>query len=142
MFESIYTAEVTVSEGRNGDAISDDGKLKAQLAMPDALGGPTDRQGTNPEQLFGACFGACLGSTLQAIAKMNEIEVNDLKLISRVILGRLDQNGFQLKLNITIGASAPDKEALALLAKDSFEVCPYAKAIKGNVEIAWEIDDL
>lgn len=48
--DALYTAVATATHGRDGRAVSNDGKLDLDLALPVELGG--NGQGTNPEQLF------------------------------------------------------------------------------------------
>lgn len=50
--DALYTAVATATHGREGRAVSSDGKLDLQLAIPVEMGG--SGQGTNPEQLFAA----------------------------------------------------------------------------------------
>ena len=51
--DKLYTASVTVTGGRNGKVVSDDGILNLDVKMPKALGG-AGGEATNPEQLFAA----------------------------------------------------------------------------------------
>jgi organic hydroperoxide reductase OsmC/OhrA len=51
-----YATTATVTGGREGHAVSDDGVLDVQLRRP-KLNGVSD--GTNPEQLFAAAWGGC-----------------------------------------------------------------------------------
>ena len=59
----LYTAEVTVTGGRNGQARSSDGALEVKLSVPREMGGTGDL-GTNPEQLFAAGLAACFQPAL------------------------------------------------------------------------------
>ena len=57
-----YTAEASVTGGRDGHARSSDGKLDVNLRRPTEMGG--DGNGTNPEQLFAAGYAACFMGAL------------------------------------------------------------------------------
>jgi osmotically inducible protein OsmC len=48
--KDLYTATATATGGRDGRAVTNDGKLDVALAAPKELGG--SGEGTNPEQLF------------------------------------------------------------------------------------------
>jgi hypothetical protein len=63
----LYTAEVTVTGGREGHARESDGHLDVDLDVPSEMGG-SGGPGTNPEQLFAAGWGACFQSALLRIA--------------------------------------------------------------------------
>jgi len=54
---SLYAAHASVTGARNGHIESEG--LTLDLAMPPALGGPSTKGKTNPEELFAAGYGAC-----------------------------------------------------------------------------------
>ena len=64
----LYTAEVTVTGGRSGQARSRDGALEVKMSVPQEMGG-SGGQGTNPEQLFAAGYAACFQSALMGAAR-------------------------------------------------------------------------
>ena len=61
----VYTAHATATGGRDGRAVSDDGKLDVALARPKEMGG--NGAGTNPEQLFAAGYAACFGGAVCSV---------------------------------------------------------------------------
>jgi len=65
--EVLYTAEATVTGGREGHARTSDGRLDVDLDVPSEMGG-MGGPGTNPEQLFAAGYAACFQSALLRIA--------------------------------------------------------------------------
>lgn len=65
--EAIYTAVATATHGRDGRAVSSDGRLDLQLGIPTEMGG--NGQGTNPEQLFAAGYSACFASALGLVGR-------------------------------------------------------------------------
>ncbi|MEM8906647.1 MAG: Ohr family peroxiredoxin [Bacteroidota bacterium] len=139
MFNPIYVTNVLVNNGRDGVVVSQDRELHLSLVMSEILGGTSKRKGTNPEQLLGACLGACLGSTIQAVAKMNNQLIEGIAIRTRVTLGRLDDNGFQLAIQLEFSAQSPSMDQLIPLAHDAMNVSPYMKALRGNVEIQWKV---
>ena len=66
-----YVASATAS-GREGRAVTSDGRLDVTLAAPRELGGSGD--GTNPEQLFAAGYAACFASALGLVARKRRVE--------------------------------------------------------------------
>src|SRR5712675_757336 len=69
----MYATTVTVTGGREGHAVSDDGVLDVQLRRP-KLNGVSE--GTNPEQLFAAAWGGCFQSALMAVARKSGDDVS------------------------------------------------------------------
>ena len=139
LFEPIYETKISVTGGRSGQVISDDGQLKLQLVMPQVLGGKVTSTGTNPEQLFAACFGACFGGTLESIAKVQNIRIDNFSVQTTVTLGKVTGDGFHLMIYLELQAEHPSIEILKELAEDAFAICTYSKAIKGNVDIVWTV---
>ncbi|MCF6524889.1 organic hydroperoxide resistance protein [Streptomyces sp. JJ36] len=130
--DALYTAVATAA-GRDGRAVSSDGRLDVPLAMPPALGG--DGQGTNPEQLFAAGYAACFASALALVGRQAKADTGDASVTAEVGLHK-DGPGFGLA--VTLRVELP--EALAgetgrLLVKQAHQVCPYSRATQGNIPV-------
>src|SRR5258708_12486063 len=69
----LYTAAVTVTGGRNGQARSSDGAFEFKLSVPREMDGTGDL-GTNPEQLFTAGYAACFQSAIIGAARRNHLD--------------------------------------------------------------------
>lgn len=66
--KAMYTAEVTATGGRNGQAKSNNDILDLQVRTPTAMGGASDDY-ANPEMLFAAGYSACFDSALNLVIK-------------------------------------------------------------------------
>ena len=75
-----YVASATAS-GREGRAVTSDGRLDVTLAAPRELGG--SGEGTNPEQLFAAGYAACFASALGLVARKRRVEDFDVAVDRR-----------------------------------------------------------
>lgn len=130
----LYTAEATAHGGRNGRVESSDGLLDLDLAMPEEMGGPGG-EATNPEQLFAAGYAACFENALRRVAGRQKKDVNDASVTARVGIGRHDEGGFGLAVEL-IGRmpNLPREEAEDLM-EDAHQVCPYSRATRGNIEV-------
>ena len=60
----LFTATATTIGGRNGHTESDDGLVKADLSVPNAMGGPGKPGTATPEHLFAAGYAACFDGSL------------------------------------------------------------------------------
>jgi Ohr subfamily peroxiredoxin len=131
--KTLYTANVQVEGGRDGQARSSDGLLNLKLGMAKELGG--GGQGTNPEQLFAAGYAACYESAVRYVARQRKIEVTKSSIDSTVELKARPEGGFALavKLNVSLPDVARD-QAQGLLDA-AHQVCPYSHATKGNIEV-------
>ncbi|MGI8332916.1 organic hydroperoxide resistance protein [Actinomadura scrupuli] len=130
---TLYTAIATAA-GRDGKAVSSDGKLEVTLAPPKELGG--NGAGTNPEQLFAAGYAACFASALNLVAGRKKLDVTDASVTAEVGLGPNGDGGFVL--SVVLRAELPDhisaEDGEALL-EATHHVCPYSNATRGNIPV-------
>ncbi|MEO5743724.1 MAG: organic hydroperoxide resistance protein [Terracoccus sp.] len=132
-----YVASATAS-GREGRAVSTDGKLDVTLAPPTELGG--SGQGTNPEQLFAAGYAACFASALGVVARRSGVKDFDASVTADVSLHTTEQGGFSL--SVVLEVELPDgfdQEQGRTLVEAAHLVCPYSNATRGNIPVELSI---
>ena len=136
--KALYTAQVTATGGRDGQAKSNDGNLEVRLATPTELGGDGG-SATNPEQLFAAGYSGCFLSALQLAASKHNIDFpQETSVEAQVGIGK-HQESFALAVDLYIRLPGiGDKDAKAVADK-AHELCPYSKAIRGNVEVTLHV---
>jgi osmotically inducible protein OsmC len=128
-----YTATVTSTGGREGHAVSDDGVLDVQLRRPKLQG---TNEGTNPEQLFAAAWAACYQGALIATTRGTDVDVSDSKVTVHVSMGPVeDGTGYGLAGKIEVAIPGLPQEKVQELANAAHELCPYSRAVKGNIEV-------
>lgn len=130
-----YTAKTHTTGGRVGGASkSDDGQLEVMLATPG-----TNTKGTNPEQLFATGWSACfIGAMGVAAKKMKVPFPKDTAVdaeVDLVITG--EEYSLQARLNISLPGM--DKEMSQKVVDAATRICPYSKAIEGNVDATYHI---
>ncbi|SED12252.1 peroxiredoxin, Ohr subfamily [Streptomyces sp. 2231.1] len=131
--EALYTAVATATHGREGRAVSSDGKIDLKLAPPAELGG--NGEGTNPEQLFAAGYAACFGSALGLVGRQAKVDVSDAAVTAEVGIGKQGE-GFGLKVTLRIELPESVDEATGRkLVETAHQVCPYSNATRGNIEV-------
>jgi lipoyl-dependent peroxiredoxin len=132
--EILYTAEATVTGGREGHGRTSDGRLEVDLDVPTEMGGPGG-PGTNPEQLFATGYAACFQSALLRIAAGRNLDVTGSRITARVGIGILKSGGFGLSAALDLDAPGiRTDEALDLMAR-AHEACPYSRATRGNIDV-------
>jgi Ohr subfamily peroxiredoxin len=137
--DAIYTAAATAN-GREGRAVSSDGRLDLPLAFPAALGG--NGEGTNPEQLFAAGYAACFASAMGAIGRQEKIDVKDASVTAEVSIGKDPADG-GFALSVVMRVELPEHlqgEAGQDLLKKTHAYCPYSKATSGNIQVELVIE--
>jgi Ohr subfamily peroxiredoxin len=132
-----YLASATAS-GREGRAVTSDGRLDVTLAAPRELGG--SGEGTNPEQLFAAGYAACFASALGLVARQRRVEGFDAAVTADVSLSGTPGQGFSL--GVVLDVELPDgldDELGRELVERAHEVCPYSNATRGNIPVELRI---
>ncbi|MFF6780343.1 organic hydroperoxide resistance protein [Streptomyces sp. NPDC002787] len=131
--DALYTAVATATHGRDGRAVTNDGKLDLDLALPVELGG--NGQGTNPEQLFAAGYAACFASALGLVGRAAKVDVSDAAVTAEVGIGK-EGEGFALKATLRVELPDSVDEATGRkLVEQAHQVCPYSNATRGNMPV-------
>jgi osmotically inducible protein OsmC len=130
--EPTYATQVTVTGGRGGHAVSDDGVLDVQLRPPKQRG---VNDGTNPEQLFAAAWGVCFQSALMAIARAEGMDATGSTVTVNVAVGPDADGNYGLAAKIAVAAPGLDRETTQRLAAAAHERCPYSRATRGNIAV-------
>lgn len=128
--KTLYSAMATVTGGREGHARTSDGKLDLALSKPEGLG-----PGTNPEQLFAVGFSACFLSAIAHVARLRGKDIGDAKIDSKVDLGKGDDGGFELAVELRCTLPNVSREEAQAIVDEATTVCPYSKATRGNIEV-------
>ena len=133
-----YVASATAS-GREGRAVTSDGKLDVTLAPPVEMGG--SGEGTNPEQLFAAGYAACFASALSLVARKRRVADFDSAVTADVSLAGSSSTGFGL--SVVLHVELPeglDADLGRELVETAHQVCPYSNATRGNIPVELVID--
>jgi osmotically inducible protein OsmC len=127
----LYTAKTHTIGGReHGVAKSSDGHLDIKLSSPG-----TNGIGTNPEQLFAAGWSACFEGALGIAASKKRITLPEDTAIDAEVDLCIEKGEFFLQARLNISIPAFDREIAWELIDAAEKICPYAKAIKGNVDV-------
>jgi osmotically inducible protein OsmC len=130
---NIYTAIATAS-GRDGRAVTSDGKLDLKLSAPVEMGG--DGAGTNPEQLFAAGYAACFATSMKLVAPSRNLDVTDASVTAEVGLAPNGTGGYQLDVTLRVELPAHVTPPAARdLIEATHQVCPYSNATRGNIPV-------
>ncbi|WP_200308957.1 organic hydroperoxide resistance protein [Streptomyces adelaidensis] len=136
--DALYTAVATATHGRDGRAVTNDGKLDLDLALPVELGG--NGQGTNPEQLFAAGYAACFASALGLVGRAAKVDISDAAVTAEVGIGK-EGEGFALKATLRVELPDSVDEATGRkLVEQAHQVCPYSNATRNNMPVELVIE--
>jgi osmotically inducible protein OsmC len=134
--ERLYTVTATATgEGRNGHTASDDGVLAVDVRVPKEMGGAGGA--TNPEQLFAAGYAACFHNALKVVGR--DADLDGSQVSATVSLGRLDNGGFGLAVELDVHTPNLDHDTAAALTEKAHHVCPYSNATRGNIDVVLRV---
>ena len=134
--ETLYTATVSNVGGREGDVKSLDSILELKVKRPVEMHG--EGGAANPEMLFAAAYSACYNGALMTVAERRKIILPEHAVEVSISLNK-DGNNMFLSGKITVKAPHMDHDQLQQLAETAHAVCPYSKAVKGNMEMKIEV---
>jgi osmotically inducible protein OsmC len=139
MAKVLYTAHAHVTGGREGHARTVDGELEVGLRAPKQMGGPGG--GTNPEELFAIGYAASFDSTLGVLARRHHLDAGEITIDSAMSLLPTADGGFTLAATLDVALpSIGDRETAAQLVREAHEMCPYANATRGNIDVEILLD--
>ena len=126
----LYTAKVHTTGGREGASNSSDGHLDIKLSTPG-----TTRPGTNPEQLFAAGWSACFEGALDLAARKRKITLPAGLAIDAEVDLLLADSGYSLRARLHVSLPGVDREVAEALIQAAHGICPYSKAVHGNIAV-------
>lgn len=130
----LYTAEVTATGGREGQARSTDGAFSVDLRTPQELNG-SGGSGTNPEQLFATGYAACFQSALITVARRQHQDTSKSTVTARVGIGPAGGGRFGLEVELHVHLPETERSVGEKLVTLAHEVCPYSNATRGNIPV-------
>lgn len=127
----VYTAKAHTLGGRDGGTSrTSDGRLNVKLSRPDGPG-----EGTNPEQLFAVGWSSCFLSALKLEAATRRIRLPvEVAVDAEVDLCSSDE-GYTLQARLKVSLPGIDREAANAIAAGAHLLCPYSKAVHGNIKV-------
>ncbi len=133
---AVYTADVTVTGGREGHAVSSDKALDVNLSLPKEMGGPGTPGTTNPEQLFAAGYAACFESAVRFLAGQEKKKITASSVHARVGVGPRAAGGFELTISLEVSIDGVSRAEAEQLVRDAHHnLCPYSHATRGNLDV-------
>ncbi|WP_022871024.1 organic hydroperoxide resistance protein [Yaniella halotolerans] len=127
-----YTAKAEITGGRDGRGTTDDEMIDVNLRTPKEQGGPGG--GANPEQLFAVGYGACFQSALGLAGKELDVDTTDSVVNAEVGIGK-EGESFGLSIKLQVNIPKTDKATAQQVVDRTHQLCPYSKAISGNIPV-------
>ncbi|MGP4078411.1 organic hydroperoxide resistance protein [Pseudalkalibacillus sp. R45] len=132
MSDVLFTSQATAKGGRKGHVKSDTGQIDHDLVMPTD---DTDKQGTNPEELFAAGYSACFDGALNLMASKEKKEIDSTVTADVSFMKDSSDNGFKIGVTLNVEVNGVSQEDAEDLVKKAHDFCPYSKATRGNIDV-------
>jgi osmotically inducible protein OsmC len=139
----LLTGKTHTTASRREGAPRSDERIDIQLSTPGNAGNEIAftaiQMHPTAEQLFAGAWSACYTGALRLVAKARKVALPaDLSVDIEVDLGKTgDEYFIQARFNVSMPGVALDiAEAIAHAAHD---VCPYSKAVHGNIDVAMNV---
>ena len=125
----LYTGRTHTTGGRDGATRSSDGFLDLKLAAP---------HGPHPaaENLFAAAWSACYIAAIEHAAAGRKIKLAGSPAVDAQIDLNRAGDSFFLQASLNVSVPGVDREVAQELAEAAHGICPYSKAVHGNIEVS------
>jgi osmotically inducible protein OsmC len=122
----LSTISATTVGGRAGTGKTSDDRVEAKFAS----------NGTTPEHLFALGYSACFGSALSGVSRLKKVQLPaDFSVTVKVDLNVGDSHDYSLAAELQVKLPGMEKSQAEELVKAADQMCPYSKAIRGNVPV-------
>ena len=125
---TLATISATTLGGRDGHGVTSDNRLATDFN--------SKGQGVTPEHLFALGYSACFGSALTGVSRLKKIHLPpDFAVTVKVDLNVGDNHDYSLAAELQVKLPGMEKAQAEELVKAADQMCPYSKAIRGNVPV-------
>jgi Ohr subfamily peroxiredoxin len=136
--ELIYSAHARAAGGREGHTETHN-HVSFDIEMPKIPNGVSRSGATTPEDLFAAAYAACFANALAAAADAGKSNIGDIHVHTTVNLNRETGDGeFALEAAFNVFMQGVDPATADRLIKRAHDICPYSRAIRGNINVAFK----
>ncbi len=123
--KTLFTGRTYTTSGRDGATRSSDGVVDLKLAQPHPAA----------ENLFASAWSACYLGAIELAAAQRKIKLQSSPAVDTEIDLNRDTDGFFLRARLSVSVPGVDRAVAQELAEAAHGICPYSKAVHGNIEI-------
>jgi osmotically inducible protein OsmC len=125
----LFTGRTHTTSGPDGASRSSDGFVDVKLPEPHPAA----------ENLFASAWSACYLGAVELAAAQKKIKLPAHPAVDIEIDLNRDGNSFFLRARLNVSVPGVDREVAQALAEAAHGICPYSKAIHGNVEVSTNV---
>ena len=121
----LFTGKTNITSGPDGAARSTNGLLDIKLPQPHPAA----------ENLFGAAWSACYLGAIEVAATQRKIALPVHPSVDTEIDLNHEGGAFFLRARLNVSIPGLDREIAEGLLHAAHDICPYSKAVRGNIEV-------
>ncbi|UPT84253.1 Ohr family peroxiredoxin [Bradyrhizobium barranii subsp. apii] len=121
----LFTGKTHVTSGPDGAAHANDGSLDIKLAQPHPAA----------ENLFAAAWSACYLGALGLAAAQRKVKLPSEPSVDTTIDLNNANGAFFLRARLDVSVPGVDRTIAQELIEAAHSICPYSKAVHGNIEV-------
>ena len=124
-----FTGRTHTTSGRDGASRSSDGFVDVKLAQPHPAA----------ENLFASAWSACYLGAIELAAAQRKIKLPASPAVDTEIDLNRAGDAFFLRARLTVSVPGVDRQVAEQLAEAAHGICPYSKAVHGNIEVSTNV---
>lgn len=121
----LFTGKTHVTAGHEGAARSQDGHLDIKLPQPHPAA----------ENLFAAAWSACYLGAIGLAAAQRKVKLPQEPSVDTAIDLNNAGGAFFLRARLDVNVPGIDRAVAQELIEAAHGICPYSKAVHGNIEV-------
>jgi osmotically inducible protein OsmC len=122
----LFTGRTHTTSGPDGLTRSSDGVIDLNLPQPHPAA----------EDLFASAWSACYLGAIELAAAQRKIKLPEHPAVDTEIDLNRDGNSFFLRARLSVSVPGVDRAIAQELAEAAHGICPYSKAVHGNIEVS------
>jgi Ohr subfamily peroxiredoxin len=127
--KTLFTGRTHSKAGRDGFARSSDGFVDLKLSQPHPAA----------EQLFAAAWSACYMGAIELAAGQRKIKLAGSPEVDAEIDLSNAGGSFFLRARLNVTVPGVDHAVAEELAAAAHAICPYSKAVHGNIDVTTNV---
>jgi Ohr subfamily peroxiredoxin len=125
----LFTGRTQTTSGRDGASRSTDGFVDVKLPQPHPAA----------ENLFASAWSACYLGAIELAATQRKIKLPATPAVDTEIDLANAGGSFFLRARLNVSLPGVDREVAQSLAEAAHGICPYSKAVHGNIEVSTNV---
>jgi osmotically inducible protein OsmC len=139
----LMTGKTHTTASRREGAPSGDDRIDIQMSTPGKAGNEIVLKAIplhpTAEQLFAGAWSACYTGALGVAAKAKKVALpSDMSVDIEVDLGQT-RGAYFIQARIDVCMPGVEREVAEAITHAAHEMCPYSKAVHGNIDVATNI---